>query len=215
MAYTYEYPHPAVSVDTAVFTVRERALCVLLILRGAEPYKGRWALPGGFVEIDEGLEHAARRELKEETGVDAATVEQLRAFGDPGRDPRERVISVAHFVLVPAADLEIKADSDADEASLFPVDDLPSLAFDHDRILELARARVAAHAADPLYALQVLPGTFTLPELQAASECLSGESADRRNFRKRVLGSGRIEPTGEKRHSGSRRPAKLYRRADA
>jgi 8-oxo-dGTP diphosphatase len=215
VAYTYEYPHPAVSVDVVVFTVYEAALSVLLIRRGAEPFRGRWALPGGFVEIDEGLEHAARRELKEETGVDVATVEQLRAFGDPGRDPRERVISVAHVALIAPPDLRINASSDADAAAVFPVNDLPRLAFDHDRILALARERLSAAAADPLYALRVVPETFTLPELQGAYECLSGDTADRRNFRKRVLGSGRVEPTGETRHTGSHRPANLYRRKDA
>ncbi len=212
MAYTYEHPHPAVTVDIVVFTVLQRALCVLLIRRGGEPYRGRWALPGGFVDIDEGLEQAARRELREETGVDAATVEQLHAFGDPRRDPRERVISVAHYALVPQSSLEIEADSDADEATLFRVDELPALAFDHDRIVAFARARVASMAADPLLALRLVADTFTLPELQAAWECIAGESADRRNFRKRVLGSGQVEPTGEQRVTGARRPAKLYRR---
>lgn len=215
MTYTYEFPHPAVSVDVVVFTVHEGVLAVLLIRRGAQPFRGRWALPGGFVEIDEGLEQAARRELKEETGVDVATVEQLRAFGDPGRDPRERVISVAHVALIAESDLRISASSDADDAALFPVNELPGLAFDHDRILALARKRLSADAADPLYALRALPETFTLPELQRVYECLSGEAADRRNFRKRVLSSGRIEPTGATRHAGSHRPATLYRRNDA
>jgi len=215
MAFTYEYPHPAVSVDIVVFTVKARALNVLLIRRGAEPFRGRWALPGGFVEIDEGLEQAARRELKEETGVDVATVEQLRAFGNPGRDPRERVISIAHFVVLAEAELEIRADSDADEAALFALAELPALAFDHDRILAHARKRLAADAADPLYALRAVPDTFTLPDLKVAYECVSGGQADRRNFRKRVLASGRVEPTGETRRTGSRRPAKLYRRTGA
>lgn len=215
MAYTYEYPHPAVSVDTVVFTLCEGTLCVLLIRRGAEPFKGRWALPGGFVEIDEGLEDAARRELREETGVEARTIDQLRAFGDPGRDPRERVISVAHFALVPEDALDIRADSDADEAGLFTVEDVPALAFDHDAILATARARLAAACADPLYALRAVGDTFTLPELEDAYESLSGESADRDGFRKRVLGSGRVEPTGETHDGGSGRPETLYRRADA
>ena len=119
MPYTYDYPHPAVTVDVLIFTIHDNELRVLLIRRAMEPYEGRWALPGGFVGMHESLRRAAWRELKEETGVHAAFLEQLGAFGHPNRDPRERVITVAYYALVPHSRLEIRAASDAQDARLF------------------------------------------------------------------------------------------------
>ena len=138
MAYTYDYPHPAVTVDVVVFTTRDDDLKVLLIRRGREPFKDMWALPGGFIDIDEGLEQAARRELKEETGVDVVDLEQVGAFGDPERDPRERVITVAYYTVIPFDQLHIEASSDASDAKLFSVNGLPELACDHALILQQA-----------------------------------------------------------------------------
>ena len=128
MAYQYEYPHPAVTVDVVIFTIRNDELKVLLIKRALEPFNGQWALPGGFVEMDESLLDAAKRELQEETGVDAAYLEQLYTFGEPKRDPRERVISVTYYALMPSDALEIKAASDAEGVGWFGIDDLPQLA---------------------------------------------------------------------------------------
>ncbi len=138
MSYTYDYPHPAVTVDVVVFTGRDDDSSVLLIRRGQDPFKGMWALPGGFVDIDEGLEEAARRELKEETGVDVADLEQVGAFGDPDRDPRERIITVAYCAVVAAESLQPRAASDAREARLFSMKDLPELACDHREIIRKA-----------------------------------------------------------------------------
>ena len=138
MAYTYEFPHPAVTVDVVVFTTRDDDLKVLLIRRGREPFKDIWALPGGIIDIDEGLEQAARRELKEETGVDVVDLQQVGAFGDPDRDPRERVITVAYYAMIPFDQLRVEASSDASDAKLFSVNDLPELACDHALILQRA-----------------------------------------------------------------------------
>lgn len=142
--YEYEYPHPAVTADVVVFTIRQTAPEVLLVKRSAEPYKGTWALPGGFVEISESLEAAAARELAEETGITGACLEQLHAFGRPDRDPRERVISVAYFALIPWDGVRISASSDAADVGWFGLDELPPLAFDHREILDMALERLRA-----------------------------------------------------------------------
>ena len=147
MPYTYDYPHPAVTVDVTIYTFADDGLKILLIERGSPPFEGMWALPGGFVGMHESLRRAAWRELREETGVRAAHLEQLGAFGRPGRDPRERVISVAYYALVPQGRLRIRAASDARDARLFDVDALPELAFDHARILRHARERLRERAA--------------------------------------------------------------------
>lgn len=214
MSYTYDYPHPAVTVDVVVFTIHDNDLEVLLIRRALEPFAGSWALPGGFVGMRESLRRAAWRELREETGVRAAFLEQLGAFGHPRRDPRERVISVVYFALIPFDRLHFQAASDADDARLFGVATLPELAFDHERIVRRARDRLTEKAVDPLIALQLVPARFTLTELQRAQELLRDESLDKRNFRKRMLASGLIEATGEKKRAGAHRPAGLYRARD-
>ncbi len=213
MPYVYEHPHPAVAVDVAIFTNRGRTLTLLLVRRAQPPFEGDWALPGGFVGIDESLKHAAWRELKEETGVNAAHLEQLHAFGHPQRDPRERVISVVYYAIVVADKIAVRAASDAAEAAWYDVDALPPLAFDHTRIIDRARRRLAERLATAPIALRLMPETFTFPELTRAFEAIGGQPLDKRNFRKRVLAQRWIEPTGEKRRGGARRPAELYRTA--
>ena len=214
MAYTYEYPHPAVTVDIAIFTVEDDDFKVLLIQRGIEPFEGSWALPGGFVGLDESLRRAAWRELKEETGVNAAFLQQLSAFGHPDRDPRERVITVAYYALIPNDRLELKASTDAREARLFSMNDLPELAFDHAKILRRAHQKVKDKIDEPLVALQLVPESFTLTELQRVHERILGSSIDKRNFRKRLQAQALLELTGEERRDGPHRPAKLYRVKD-
>jgi 8-oxo-dGTP diphosphatase len=209
--YCYRYAHPAVTTDVILFTIRDRRLQLLLIRRGAEPFKGHWALPGGFLDIDEDLEDGALRELEEETGVSGVYVEQLRTFGRPGRDPRERVISVAYFALAPSERLQLKAASDAAEASWFPVGDLPPLAFDHDEIIRAAQERLVAKLDYSTIAFQFMPDHFTLSELQEVYEILLDAELDKRNFRKWALALEQIEETGEQRRRGSHRPARLYR----
>lgn len=209
--YTYEYPHPAVSTDIVLFTLQEGELKVLLIRRGGDPYQGYWALPGGFVEIDEDLEPAALRELQEETGVTGVWLEQLYTFGKPGRDPRERVISVAYYALVPIDRMTVQAGSDASDVAWHSCRQLPELAFDHPQIIELARKRLAAKLDYSTIALQFMPARFTLGELQTVYETILGSKLDKRNFRKRILSLDCIEDTSETRRNGKHRPARLYR----
>jgi 8-oxo-dGTP diphosphatase len=208
--YKYEYPHPAVTTDIVIFTLREEQLKLLLIKRGGAPYKGRWAFPGGFVEMDEDLETGARRELEEETGLTGVYLEQLYTFGDPNRDPRERVITVVYYALVPTDHVELIAADDADEADWFALDDLPKLAFDHDEILEMAHERLCAKLDYSTIALQFMPDEFTLTELQKVYEIILREELDKRNFRKQIAAQGQIKATGNKRRDGSHRPAALY-----
>ena len=214
MSYTYAYPHPAVTVDVAVFTVRNNALNVLLIKRALAPFLGDWALPGGFVGIAESLGAAASRELLEETGVDAGYLEQLYTFGDPGRDPRERVISVSYFALIPSDALELKAASDAEGVAWFDVDHVPDLAFDHQEILDKALERLKAKLDYSTIAFQLMPEEFTMAELRHLYEIVTREAIDKRNFSKRILALDVIESTGELRRDGAHRPAKLYRIID-
>lgn len=211
VSYCYRYPHPAVTTDVVVFTIRKKRLQLLLIRRGGQPFKDSWALPGGFLEIEEDLETCAKRELAEETGVSGVFLEQLYTFGTPDRDPRERVISVTYYALVPSDRLRIKASSDAAAAAWYPLDELPDLAFDHNEIIALAHQRLVAKLNYSTIAFQFMPETFTLSELQGVYEILRNESLDKRNFRKWILALDQIVETGEQRRSGSHRPARVYR----
>ena len=211
MPFTYDHPHPAVTVDIVVFTVRSGRLEVVLIRRGGWPHAGKWALPGGFVGIDESLRRAAWRELREETGLSAAYLEQLGAFGRPDRDPRERVITVVYIAFAPAERLELQAGSDANDARLFYVDELPELAFDHARIVGHAIERVRERLDTAGVARRLMPESFTLSELQRACEAVSGTRIDKRNFRKKLASLDLVQATGEQRHGGAHRPARLYR----
>lgn len=209
--YHYSHPHPAVTTDVALFTLRDRHLCVLLIERGQQPFQGTWALPGGFLEIDEDLEQCAIRELREETGVEGVYLEQLYTFGAPGRDPRERVISVTYFALTRSDNLQPEAASDASKVAWFPITRLPKLAFDHAAIIRLAQQRLIAKLHYSTIAFQLLPETFTLSQLQSVYEILLGDGLDKRNFRKAMLARGILRETGGFARSGSHRPAKTYR----
>ena len=211
MSYEYKYPHPAVTVDVVVFTIENNDLKVLLIQRDHEPFAGKWALPGGFIEIDERLSDAARRELKEETGVSAAYLEQLYTFGNPDRDPRERIITVAYYALIPSDQLSPTAGDDARDAKLFSMNDLPGLASDHGNILRVAKQRVTERLNDAFFAFRIMPKTFTMYELRRVHELFLGETLDKRNFRKKIIALDQIEETGEKRESVRHRPARLYR----
>jgi 8-oxo-dGTP diphosphatase len=211
LPYCYAYPHPAVTTDVVLFTIDDSRLKLLLISRASEPFAGQWALPGGFLEIDEDLKDGALRELREETGVSGIYLEQLRSFGRPGRDPRERVISVAYYALAPCERLTVRAASDAAEASWFPVADLPALAFDHAQIIQAAHERLVAKLDYSTIAFQFMPERFTLSELQQVYEILLDAELDKRNFRKWARALEQIEETDEQRRRGSHRPARLYR----
>ncbi|MET0051552.1 MAG: NUDIX hydrolase [Candidatus Thiodiazotropha sp.] len=178
----YEYPHPAVTTDVVVFTIRDNALEVLLIQRKNPPFQGMWALPGGFLEMDEDLETCAKRELQEETGIEGVYLEQLGTFGEPQRDPRERVISVTYFALTPSDHLKPQTSSDAARTAWFPFTALPELAFDHDRILSLARQRLVAKLSYTNIALQMLPASFTLSQLQTVYEILQASLRSHERF---------------------------------
>lgn len=211
MTYQYAYPHPAVTTDVAVFTLQNQQLQLLLVRRAQPPHAGSWALPGGFLDIGEDLEACARRELQEETGVSDLYIEQLYTFGHPDRDPRERVISVTYYALVPSDRTTLDPGSDAADAAWFGIDELPELAFDHADIIELARERLAAKTLYSTIIFQLMPETFTLSELQSVYEILRREQLDKRNFRKWILGLQQLEETGGKRRNGNHRPAKIYR----
>jgi len=210
MTYTYDYPRPAVTVDLVIFTIADNDLKVLLIRRGGEPFKNRWALPGGFVEIDESLEKAAARELKEEAGVTNVYLEQLYTFGEPKRDPRGRVISVSYFALVDAEQQRIRAASDATEAEWHSVFAPPKLAFDHKKILDYAVWRLRNKIEWTTVGYELLPKKFTLSELQRVYEIILQRPVDKRNFRKKILAQGQIRELNETRSDGAHRPAKLY-----
>ncbi|WP_075736026.1 NUDIX hydrolase [Streptomyces acidiscabies] len=217
----HAYEPFAVTVDLAVFTLRAGALHVLLVERGRPPYAGQWALPGGFVLPEESAEDAALRELAEETGLTGAAglhLEQLRTYSDPGRDPRMRVVSVAFAALVPDGP-EPHGGGDAVQARWTPYDEAGPLAFDHDRILADARARVGAKFEYTCLATAFCPPEFTLGELQRVYETVWGTCLDRPNFRRKVLATpGFVEPAraGAARLTGGRgKPAALYRAGTA
>lgn len=211
MPFTYRYPRAALTVDCVVFGFDEGALKVLLIRRGIDPFKGQWALPGGFVRPDEALDAAALRELQEETGLREVYLEQLYTFGAIGRDPRERVISVAYFALVRRADHVPAADTDAAEAEWFEVGNAPALAFDHVEILQAALDRLRGKIRWQPVGFELLPKKFTLGQLQALYEAILGRDLDKRNFRKKLLALDLLVALDETTTAMSRRPAQLYR----
>lgn len=210
-----------VTVDLAIFTIRSGTLMVLLIERGEEPFQGRPALPGGRVRRQETLDQGARRELLEETGVDGSRLhlEQLGAFGDPGRDPRGRVVTIAYLAL--GADLpEVVGGSDAAHAHWVPVEEALEgplrLAFDHDRILDDALERVREKLEYTTVATVFCPEPFTLSELREVYEVIWGRELDPSNFRRKVTkAEGFVKPTGEQRAQQAGRPAALYRKGEA
>lgn len=210
MSHTYEYPRAALTVDCVVFGFDETELKVLLIERGLEPFKGRWALPGGFVRVTETLDQAARRELEEETGLKNVFLEQLYTFGAVERDPRGRVVSVAHFALVKLSDHSALAATDAAKAQWFPVSKAPKLAFDHAEILAVALERLKGKVRYQPIGFELLPPKFTLSQLQHLYEAVLGVELDKRNFRKKVLGFGLLLPLEETLMAGRHRPAQLF-----
>ncbi len=209
--FCYEYPRPAVTVDCVVFGLDASRLKVLLIRRDREPFEGRWALPGGFVDMDEPLEAAALRELREETGVGDLFLEQLYSFGEPDRDPRGRVISVAYYALVNRSDHRAEAADDAREAQWIDVNALPPLAFDHAKVIDVALSRLRAKVRYQPIGFELLPGKFTLSQLQSLYETILGQSLDKRNFRRKILAMSLLTPLPETQRDVAHRAARLYR----
>lgn len=210
--HTYAFPRPALAVDCVVFGVDEADLKVLLVRRGLPPFEGRWALPGGFVrEEDEDLDDAARRELREETGLARVYLEQLYTFGARARDPRERVVTVAHYALVKLRDHRVRAATDARDAAWYEVRRAPLLAFDHRAILECALGRLRSKIRYQPIGFELLPAKFTLSELQGVYEKILGRLLDKRNFRKKLLAMDLLEPLDELESGVAHRAARLYR----
>lgn len=211
---SYEYPRPAVTVDAVVFGVDSADLRVLLISRKGPPFEGHWALPGGFVDVSddgaqgESLDAAVRRELREETGIAPAHMEQLYTFGEPGRDPRGRVVTVAYMALVRPDAHPVAASSDAADAQWFPVASLPSLAFDHRAIIDMASARLRAKVRYAPIGFDLLPETFTIGDLQDLYEKLLGHNVETSSFRRKVLALRVLKKRGTRK--GQHRPAPLY-----
>jgi 8-oxo-dGTP diphosphatase len=224
--YTYEFPRPAVAADAAVFAMRSADLAILLIKRKKAPFKGAWALPGGFVNENESLDRAAARELMEETGITGIPLEQLGAFGDPGRDPRGHTVSVVFYSFV-VADTQPVAADDAADAAWVPLRTLPlpswggappqgraiKLAFDHALIVDAARRRLQERLDDPARQapFEIVPSRFTLTELQRVYEAVLGRRISSRTFRARLVARGIVEPVTRARRSPKTAASDLYR----
>ncbi len=209
--FTYRYPRPALTVDCVVFGLDEQDLKVLLIQRGVDPYAGQWALPGGFVQVDETLDDAALRELEEETGLRIRFLEQLYTFGAVARDPRERVVTVAYYALVRLDEYPIRAASDARDTAWFPVSRPPQLVFDHRQILQAAHERLRGKVRYQPIGFELLPQQFTLRQLQHLYETILGRELDKRNFRKKLLGMDLLIELDQWEAGVPHRAARLYR----
>lgn len=211
MPYTYDYPRPALTADAVVFTILQHRLHVLLIQRMHEPFASCWALPGGFVEERERAADAVVRELEEETGLRDVWFEQLKTFDAPDRDPRGWTVSVAYVALIAGDRVQLASASDASDARWWPVDSLPTLAFDHAEIVAYARQRLRTELRWSDLGSQLLPSMFTMDELRLVHEVVLNDVLDKHNFQKRVLESGTIRAAGTVQTSGKRGPqARLY-----
>ena len=200
----------AIAVDVVLLTIQGSTLKVLLVKRQQPPYRGTWALPGGIVGQDESVDTAALRELQEETSIANIYLEQLYTFGDPIRDPRGRVITVAYYALVNWQRFQLKARQRVSEANWFPVKRLPALAFDHQRIVDYALERLRNKINYTTVGFQLLPRQFTLTELQSSYEIIMGQRLDKRNFRRKMLQLGILKGTREFKAHGRQRSARLY-----
>ena len=207
--YCYKYPHPSVTTDCVIFGFNGERLQVLLIEKGIEPFKGRLAFPGGFLKMDETAEEGAKRELKEETGLENAYIQQLHTFSAPNRDPRERVITIAYYALVNIQ--EVKGGEDAASARWFPLDEIPPLAFDHDYILRMATQKLREQIHFQPIGFELLPAKFTIKELQSLYEAILGINFDRRNFSKKMLHLEILTELDETIWPTPKREAKLYK----
>lgn len=207
--YCYKYPHPSVTTDCVIFGFDGSKLKVLLIERGIEPYKGRWAFPGGFLNMEESAEEGALRELQEETGLTGAYIEQFHTFTDPKRDPRERVITIAYFALVRIQD--VKGGDDAAKAQWFALDEIPQLAFDHDMILRMAQSRLRERIHFQPIGFELMPEKFTMKDLQELYEAILEVKFERSNFAKKMLHYELVEQLEETVWPTPKREARLYR----
>lgn len=208
--YVYEYPRPAVTTDCTIFGFDEGELKVLLIERSIEPFLGKWALPGGFVGLEETAEECAKRILHKETCLDNIFMEQLYTFSEVDRDPRFRIISIGYYALVKLTDYEAKAGLDASNVKWFGFNEIPELAFDHAIILDKALERLKGKIKYQPIGFELLPEKFTLPDLRHLYEVILQTSLDDRNFRKKILNFGLLKDTGEMQRGARNRAPKLY-----
>ena len=196
LLYRYKFRHLAVATDCVVFGYDGKSLYVLLVERGLEPYKGYWALPGGFLRMDETVEQCAKRELMEETNVTDVYLKQFNVFSDVNRDPRERILSVAFLALVKKSDYRVIGGDDAASAEWFDMNKLPELAFDHKEIIGMAREELQRILKISPIAFKLLDNKFTIGELQRLYEIINETEYDRRNFHKKMLATGLLKPEG-------------------
>lgn len=208
--YTYKYPHPAVTTDCVIFGFDGKEIHILLIERDNDPYKGSWALPGGFLNMDESAEEGAQRELFEETSVSDVYLEQFHTFTSVDRDPRERVLTIAFFALVRKSAYKVIAGDDAARADWFNINNLPPLAFDHAEIIQMARNRVREKMAVKPIAFRLLDEKFKMSELQRLYEIINGTKYDRRNFSKKMMATGFLSDEGINPTKEQNRAATLY-----
>jgi len=208
--YTMSTPSIKISVDAVVFGYEEGNISILLIQRKYQPFKGKWAIPGGFVGLNESLEEAVERELQEETGITINYLEQLYTFGKPNRDPRGRVISVAYFGLVRPNTFKIYASTDAAQVQWFQINELPELSFDHKEILTTAIERLQGKITYQPIGFELLDKKFPFSDLEKLYTTLLGRPIDRRNFRKKIIGLNILDELDEKVSKGSGRPANLF-----
>lgn len=205
------FPRPGVTVDCCVFGFDAEGLKVLLIQREIEPFAGRWALPGGFVHEDENLEQAALRELAEETGARDVFLDQVGAFGDLGRDPRGRVVTILYYALVRPGAVRLQASTDARNAAWFLLEDTPALAFDHAHLMKCAHERLCQRVRREPVGFELLPPKFSLGQLQSLYETILNRPLDKRNFRRSILASGVVKPLEEFQSGVPHRAARLFR----
>ncbi|MFB6075896.1 MAG: NUDIX domain-containing protein [Candidatus Aenigmatarchaeota archaeon] len=203
-----KFNRPSVTVDMIIFTIKDDDLKVLLVNRDEDPFKGYWALPGGFIKMDESLDNSAKRILERETGVTNVYLEQLYTFGEPERDPRTRVITICYFAIVNSDEVEI---SDDVNVKWFSIYDLPDLAFDHNDIAKYAHKRLRWKLGYTPAVFSFLPEKFTLTELQRVYEIVFNKKFDKRNFRKKVKKINLVKETGERKEDVSHRPPRLYK----
>jgi len=202
----HKFEKPSVTVDIVIFTIQDKNLKVLLVKRDIEPFKGKWAIPGGFVKMNESLEEAAKRELQEETGVKNVYLEQLYTFGDPKRDPRGRVITVSYMALAGSDNIKLKPTTDVSDAQWFSINKLPTVAFDHKKILDYAIQRLKWKFEYTTVAFSLLPKEFTISQVQKIYELVFDKKFDKRNFAKKLLSLNILNEEGIKKDVSHRPP---------
>lgn len=205
----HNFKKPSVTADIVIFTIKDNDLKILLIKRNLAPFKNSWAIPGGFVRIDESLEDAAKRELEEETGIRDIYLEQLYTFGNTNRDPRGRVITVAHMALINSEKIKLSASTDASDARWFSIKKIPSLAFDHKNILDYSLKRLRWKLEYTPLVFSLLPKTFTISQIQKIYEIVFNKEFDKRNFAKKIISLNILKEEGIKKHV-AHRPPMLY-----